>query len=149
DGTLIITRVVSAEGRSRAHVGGRSVPVGLLSYLADELVAVHGQAGQQRLLQPGRQRAALDRYAGEPVGAPLTRYTRAYTRNREVSGLLGELTTRARERAQEADLLRFGLEEVERADLRPGEDVELAAEAERLRHADALRTAATTAHEAL
>ena len=63
-GTLIVSRSVSAEGRSRAFAGGRSVPVSLLTYLADDLVAVHGQADQQQLLRPGRQRQALDRFAG-------------------------------------------------------------------------------------
>src|SRR5215469_11412774 len=59
---LILTRSVSAEGRSRASAGGRSVPVSLLTYLADDLVAVHGQADQQQLLKASRQRQALDRY---------------------------------------------------------------------------------------
>ncbi len=147
--TLIITRSVSAEGRSRAHLGGRSVPVSTLLTLADDLVAVHGQSDQQRLLQPGRQRAALDRYAGDALAKPLRAYTAAYQRHRQVTALLEELTTRARERAQEADMLRFGLEEIEKAEPKAGEDAELAAEAERLGHADTLRTAATTAHEAL
>ncbi|MCW2939217.1 MAG: repair protein RecN [Actinomycetia bacterium] len=149
DGALIITRTVSSEGRSRAHLGGRSVPVSLLITLADELVAVHGQSDQQRLLQAGRQRAALDRYAGEELSAPQRAYTSAYQRHRQVTALLEELTTRSRERAQEADTLRFGLEEIEKVDPKPGEDAEVAIEAERLGHADALRTAATSAHEAL
>ncbi|MCW2899143.1 MAG: repair protein RecN [Streptosporangiaceae bacterium] len=149
EGAVIITRSVSAEGRSRAHIGGRSTPVSLLITLADDLVAVHGQADQQRLLQPGRQRAALDRYAGDALTKPLSGYTSAYQRHRQVTALLDELTTRSRERGQEADLLRFGLDEIEKADPKPGEDIELAAEAERLGHADALRTAATAAHEAL
>ncbi|WP_106402777.1 DNA repair protein RecN [Actinocorallia populi] len=146
---LIITRTVSAEGRSRAHLGGRSVPVGTLLALADDLVAVHGQSDQQRLLQPGRQRESLDRYAGAELVKPLREYTQAYQRHREVSRLLEELTTRARERADEAERLRFGLEEIEKVDPRAGEDVELAAEDERLANADALRTASNTAHEAL
>ena len=62
--TLVLIRSVSAEGRSRAFAGGRSVPVSLLTYLSDDLVAVHGQADQQQLLKPGRQRQALDRFAG-------------------------------------------------------------------------------------
>jgi DNA repair protein RecN (Recombination protein N) len=149
DGTLIVTRTVSSEGRSRAHLGGRSVPVSMLITIADDLVAVHGQSDQQRLLQPGRQRAALDRYAGAAIDKPLRAYVAAYQRHRQVSALLDELTTRSRERAQEADLLRFGLEEIEKVDPKAGEDAEMAAEEERLGHADALRTAATTAHEAL
>ncbi|MEU6728903.1 DNA repair protein RecN [Nonomuraea wenchangensis] len=148
-GELIISRTVSAEGRSRAWLGGRTVPVGTLTYLADDLVAVHGQMDQQRLLQPARQRAALDRYAGEELVKPLRAYTQAYKRHKQVAAQLEELTTRARERTQEADLLRFGLEEIEKVDPKPGEDVELREEEERLSHADALRSAATTAHTAL
>ncbi|SDG70990.1 DNA repair protein RecN (Recombination protein N) [Sinosporangium album] len=149
DGELIISRTVSAEGRSRAWLGGRTVPVGTLTYLADELVAVHGQMDQQRLLQSARQRGALDRYAGEDLVKPLRDYEQTYRRHREAAALLDELTTRARERAQEADMLRFGLGEIEAAEPRPGEDVELREEEERLAHADALRLAATAAHTAL
>ncbi|MFJ2958796.1 DNA repair protein RecN [Streptomyces sp. NPDC087270] len=149
DGALLISRTVSAEGRSRAHVGGRGVPVGLLGELADELVAVHGQTDQQGLLRPARQREALDRYAGDAVAGPLVKYGSAYRRLRDVAEQLDELTTRARERAQEADLLRFGVEEISAAEPLPGEDVELAAEAERLGHAEALASAATLAHAGL
>jgi DNA repair protein RecN (Recombination protein N) len=149
DGQLIISRTVSAEGRSRAWLGGRTVPVGTLTYLADDLVAVHGQMDQQRLLQPARQRAALDRYAGDDLVKPLRAYTQAYKRHKQVGALLEELTTQARERAQEADRLRFGLEEIEKVDPKPGEDAELRAEEERLSHADALRGAAAGAHAAL
>jgi DNA repair protein RecN (Recombination protein N) len=149
DGALLLSRTVSAEGRSRAHVGGRSAPVGLLAELGDDLVAVHGQTDQQGLLRPARQRQALDRYAGDAVAAPLAAYAEGYRRLRQVATRLDELTTRARERAQEADLLRFGLQEIEAADPKAGEDTELAAEAERLGHAEALASAATTAHGAL
>jgi len=149
DGALLVSRTVSAEGRSRAHLGGRSAPVGLLAELSDELVAVHGQTDQQGLLRPARQRQALDRFAGEAVAAPLAEWTDAYQRLRTVSAELEEITTRARERAQEADLLRYGLEEIAAAEPRAGEDAELAAEAERLGHAEALASAATTAHGAL
>jgi DNA repair protein RecN (Recombination protein N) len=149
DGALLVSRTVSAEGRSRAHVGGRAVPAGLLAELGEELVAVHGQTDQQGLLRPGRQREALDRYAGESVAVPLAAYREAYQRLRAVTATLAELTARARERAQEADLLRFGLDEVAAAEPRAGEDAELAAEAERLGHAEALAAAAATAHGAL
>lgn len=149
DGTLLISRTVSAEGRSRAHLGGRSVPVGVLAELADELVAVHGQTDQQGLLKQSRQRQALDRYAGDAVTGPLTKYAEAYRRLRAVAVELDEITTRARERAQEADMLRYGLDEIAGVEPRPGEDVELAAEAERLGHAEALASAATAAHAAL
>ncbi|MFE6199447.1 DNA repair protein RecN [Streptomyces sp. NPDC057838] len=149
DGALLISRTVSAEGRSRAHLGGRSVPVGVLAELADELVAVHGQTDQQGLLKLSRQRQALDRYAGDAVAVPLAKYGEAYKRLRAVSAELDEITTRARERAQEADLLRYGLDEIAAVEPRAGEDAELAEEAERLGHAEALASAAAAAHAAL
>jgi DNA repair protein RecN (Recombination protein N) len=147
--SLVVSRSVSAEGRSRAYAGGRAVPVSLLTYLADELVAVHGQADQQQLLKPARQRAALDRYAGDKVAAVLAEYQRAFHRHREVSDRLTELTTRARERDQEAAELRAGLDEIARLEPAEGEDADLLAEEERLAHADALHAAAAAAHQAL
>ncbi|MEV3854540.1 DNA repair protein RecN [Streptomyces sp. NPDC050095] len=149
DGVLLVSRTVSAEGRSRAHLGGRSVPVGVLAELADDLVAVHGQTDQQGLLKLGRQRQALDRYAGDAVAKPLAKYAAVYKRLKRVSNELDEITTRARERAQEADLLRFGLDEIAAVEPRADEDVELAEEASRLGHAEALASAATAAHAAL
>jgi len=146
---LIVSRSVSAEGRSRAFAGGRSVPVSLLTYLAEDLVAVHGQADQQQLLRSARQREALDRFAGPELHAVLTDYQRAYHRHREIRAELDELTRAARERAAEAEDLRRGLSEIERAGPAEGEDGALLAEEDRLAHADALHAAATTAHEAL
>jgi len=148
-GTLVLIRSVSAEGRSRAFAGGRSVPVSLLTYLSDDLVAVHGQADQQQLLKPGRQRQALDRFAGSELSRLLGDYQRAYQQHLKVAGELAELTSLGRERALEAEDLRHGLAEVERLEPVDGEDIELHAEAERLSNADTLHSAATTAHEAL
>jgi DNA repair protein RecN (Recombination protein N) len=149
DGVLLLSRTVSAEGRSRAHLGGRSVPVGVLGELAEDLVAVHGQTDQQGLLKQGRQRQALDRYAGDAVAKPLARYKKVHKRLKKVTAELAEITTRARERAQEADLLRFGLDEIAAVEPRAGEDTELAEEASRLGHAEGLASAAAVAHAAL
>jgi len=147
--TLIVSRSVSAEGRSRAYAGGRAVPVSLLIGLADDLVAVHGQADQQQLLRTAKQRQALDEFAGPALSAVMADYQRAYTRHREVQAELTELTTRARERAAEAEDLRRALDEIERVEPAAGEDTALLAEEERLGNADALHAAATTAHGAL
>jgi DNA repair protein RecN (Recombination protein N) len=149
DGELLLARTVSAEGRSRAYVGGRSVPVGVLAELADELVGVHGQSDQQRMLRPQRQREALDRYAGATVAEPLSNFVDRYAALRAVEAELAEITTRSRERAQEADLLRFGLAEIAQVEPNPGEDADLAAEDARLAHADGLRAAALAAHGCL
>jgi DNA repair protein RecN (Recombination protein N) len=148
-GSLIIARTMGPDGRSRAHVGGRSVPVGLLGEIADELVTVHGQADQRGLLRPATQRAVLDHYGGRPVSAALARYRDLFARVSTLQGQLLEVTSRRRERMQEADLLRLGLAEIDQADPRSGEEETLRAEIERLAHADALRLASTQARTLL
>ncbi|HTC68740.1 MAG TPA: DNA repair protein RecN [Acidothermaceae bacterium] len=149
DETLLLSRIIGADGRSRAQVGGRSVPVGTLAELADELIAVHGQTDQLRLRAPARQRDAIDRFGGDEVATPLTAYREVYRKYLDVETTLTELTERARDRAREAEVLRFGLAEIEKAAPQPSEDVALAAELGRLTHADALRSAAMSAHAGL
>ena len=149
DGTLVLTRSVSSEGRSRAFAGGRSVPVSLLTYLADDLVAVHGQSDQQQLLKPGRQRESLDKFAGAVLAEVLADYQRAYNGHKKAHAELTEITTQARARAAQAEELRAGLTEIEKLNPVAGEAAALRAEEERLANADALHAAATTAHEAL
>jgi DNA repair protein RecN (Recombination protein N) len=149
DGTLILMRTVSRDGRSRAYAGGAGVPAGLLADIAEDLVTLHGQSDQMRLLRPARQREILDRYAGPDVQKLLVVYRERYLRFAAVSAELDDLQARARDRAQEADRLRFGLEEISAADPQPGEDAALSAEESRLAHADALRGAADEAHTAL
>ena len=146
---LILVRTVSAGGRSKAHVGGRTVPVGVLGELGELLVAVHGQADQWRLRQPEQHRVVLDRFAGESVAGPLGRYTALYDDLHRVGAELCHLRGLARDRAREVDVLRTGLEEIEAVDPRPGEDLELRAEDERLAHADGLRASAGVAHALL
>jgi DNA repair protein RecN (Recombination protein N) len=149
DGTLIAVRTVGADGRSRAHLGGRSVPVGVLGRLAEATLAVHGQNDQLRLLRPAEQRALLDRFAGETVAEPLGRYRAVRSEWMRISAELVERRDGARKLAQEADLLRHGLTEITAVDPQPGEDVELVAHARRLAEADELRAVASAAQAAL
>ena len=147
DGVLLLARTVSSQGRSRAHAGGRSVPIAVLAELAGELVTVHGQSDQLRLLQPARQRAALDRFAGHEE--LLAELGLAVGELRVVERALDDVLTQGRARAQEADLLRLGLAEVAAVEPQPGEDHALRDEDTRLGHADALRAAAEQAHAAV
>ncbi len=149
DATLLLSRIVGADGRSRAQVGGRSVPVGTLAELADELIAVHGQTDQLRLRAPARQRDSIDRFGGDDVAVPLGAYRDVYRKYLDVETTLTELNERARDRAREAEVLRFGLAEIDKAAPQAAEDVALAGEVGRLTHADALRSAALSAHAGL
>ncbi|MDQ1741987.1 MAG: repair protein RecN [Pseudonocardiales bacterium] len=145
DGSLVLRRVITAAGRSRAVAGGASVPATVLARLAENLVAVHGQSDQQRLTQPAEQRLTLDRFAG----LDLADCRAAFAQWRAAVAELARRTGAARELARETELLQHGLAEIARVDPQPGEDVELAGLAARLEHADALRVAARTAHDAL
>ncbi len=127
DDALQLARTVSGEGRSRAYAGGRSAPASLLAELADDLVAVHGQSDQQRLLQPARQRARARPLRRRPRSPRRTPRTARRGSGCERSRRSWQwLSTRARERAQEARPAPLGLAEVEAADPQPGEDGELA-----------------------
>jgi DNA repair protein RecN (Recombination protein N) len=148
-GHVLLARSVSAEGRSRAFVGGASVPVSQLAGVAEPLVAVHGQADQHRLLQPRAQRDALDAFGGGSIAALLADYRRLHAELLETEHELSEVVATSRERAREADLLRFGLGEIGAVAPEAGEDASLAEEEQRLGHADTLRTAAESARSAL
>ena len=149
DGSLIASRAVTADGRSRAHLGGRAVPAGVLADLADGMLAVHGQNGQLRLLRPAEQRGVLDRFAGPSVARPLAGYRAARREWLRAVTELTERTERSRELAREADLLGHGLAEIAAVDPQPGEDVDLVAETRRLADVDQLREAALLAQAAV
>ncbi len=149
DGSVVILRTVAAEGRSRAHLGGRSVPQGVLAEIADDLVTVHGQSDQLRLRTASRQRAALDAFAGPQHAELLGQYREAWAERSALQAQIDDIETRAGERAREAELLRLGLAEVERVAPQPGEDVELTALVARLGNVEELRVAAQLAHDAV
>ena len=130
DGSLVLVRTVGAgaAGRSRAFLGGRSVPRPSSPSSPMRLVTVHGQADQARLRSPSHQREALDAFVGSDHRDALTRYRTAWTERARVEAELVELVERARDRTREAELLRLGLAEVERVAPQAGEDVALAEE---------------------
>lgn len=149
DDELILARTVSGEGRSRAVVGGRSAPVGVLGELGEQLVVVHGQSDQVRLKSSTAQREALDRYAGSELSAVLAEYRAAFAAWNAARDELARLTGERDARAREADELRAAIDEIEQLAPQRGEDTELAERAERLGNLEDLRLAAAQAHELL
>jgi len=149
DNELIVARHLTSAGRSRAYLGGAQVPASVCAELTATLVRIHGQAGQERLTEADRQRQLLDRFAGAPALEPLARYSTLWAEDRAARTELAQLRAEAQGRAREIDLLRFGLDEIERIAPTPGEDLALAAEAVRLQSADDLRDSAQSAVQAL
>jgi DNA repair protein RecN (Recombination protein N) len=144
---LVLTRSVSAEGRSRAVIGGRSAPVSVLGELADQLVVVHGQSDQVRLRSAVAQRDALDRFAGPPLASALENYQSAFRRWQANRDELDELIADRDRRTSEADELRAAMAEIESVAPEAGEDDALAERAERLTNLEELRMAAAEGRE--
>lgn len=146
---LILTRVVPAEGRSRAYRNGRMITAAALAEVAETLVDLHGQHAHQTLLGTSTQRDALDQFATIDLG-PLRA---ARSERRRIADALDGLGGDAGTRAREADLLRFQLEELDRAALSDeDEDARLDEEEDRLAGAvehrlAAARVAATLAED--
>lgn len=146
---LLLARTVNASGRSRAHVGGCSAPIGTLAQIGQSLVAVHGQSDQLRLKSPAEQRQSLDLYAGEELASLLEKYRDNYERYRAAAAELKEVRENSRARALEAQSLQGALEEIAAVNPRAGEEDELKAEMVKLMNVEALRIASATALTAL
>lgn len=149
DGSIIALRTVGSDGRSRAHLGGRSVPAGTLAEFTGPLLTVHGQNDQLRLLRPDQQRHALDRFAEKTIGPLLSRYVKYRSDWMAARSELIERTGRTRELAQEADQLTFALNEIDGVAPEYGEDRSIVTEVKRLSELDSLRAAAEDAHAAI
>ena len=149
DGSVVLTRSVAAAGRSRAHLGGRTVPAATLAELGARLVAVHGQDDQHRLLRPSQQRAALDRFGGPAVEGVREEFRRAFDELADVLRERSEVLAHAQERAREAASLRDSIDAIDRVAPILGEEDALRAEAGRLAHVDEIMRWVVAAREVL
>ena len=147
DGLLILRREVSAEGRSRAWVNGAASTATFVGQLGRALVDLHGQHEGQTLMRADEQRAILDEYAGARDLAEEVLH--AFQEVRRLQGELEELERRRRDAELRADYLRFQVSEIEGANLKLGEESELASESVRLEHSEELAQLATSLSEVL
>ena len=146
DGALILSREITA-GRGIARINRRAVPVSALQRVARFLVDIHGQSAHLELLRPEQHIYYLDRYAGAVEArlrvAALVAEWRANRRELE------RLRRDERELERRVELLRYQVDEIEAARLRPGELEELETERRRLGNAERLGTLSVTIHDAL
>jgi DNA repair protein RecN (Recombination protein N) len=144
---LIIRRVVSRSGKSRAQINGRLVTMGQLQQVGNLLVDLHGQHEHQSLLNPEQQLFLLDAFAGQiPLREEFHRRFLAFEKARQE---LAELSGREQERFQREDYLRFQAQEIESAQLSPGEDSRLERERNVLSNAERLAVLTEEAYQAL
>jgi DNA repair protein RecN (Recombination protein N) len=138
---LVLARRVSAEGRTRAYVGGRSATAGDLRDAGAALLSFYGQHEHRKLMLASAQLEILDGFAGPAHAERRAAYRELYGRERALSARLEELRERAGARDRELDLLEWELAEIDGADPSEAEETALEAERDRLRHVEALRTA--------
>jgi len=146
---IVLARRVSAEGRTRAYVNGRSASAADLGELGGELLAFYGQHEHRRLTLASAQLSILDGFCGPQQAERRAACAEAHGRARRLHASLAELAERAGARERELDLLEFELTEIDEVAPEAAEEQALLAERERLRHTEVLRAAALGASEAV
>lgn len=139
DDEIIVSRTVAAQGRSRAHLGGRPVPAAVLAELADQLVTIHGQADQLELRGTSAQRETLDAHGGAPHASLLAAYNEAWARAVAAKRAFDEALNSHEDRSAEIESLRGAITAIAELNVQSGEEDELRAETERLTNIEDLR----------
>ena len=145
---VVLARRVSAEGRTRAYLCGRSAAVGDLREVAAALLSFYGQHEHRKLMLASAQLEMLDGFCGAEHLARRAAFGATYARVRGLASALEDLRERAGARERELDLLAFELAEIEAADPSEAEEAELLGARGRMRHLEALRAAALGAAQA-
>ncbi|PID97679.1 MAG: DNA repair protein RecN [Actinobacteria bacterium] len=139
DGGVILSRTVAAQGRSRAHLGGRPVPAATLAGIGEQLVTIHGQADQLHLRDPHTQRRLVDSYGGAEHQALLEAYAEAWHAAVNAKRHRDEMLRTHNDRDEEIRELRSATEAISSLDIQAGEEGILRAETERLTNIQDLR----------
>lgn len=126
EGSLIVSREVTTDGRSLARVNDRTVTVGALAAFGGRIAEIHGQHEHQRLFAADRQRALLDRFGGHTD--LLNAVGEAWRAWRAASAQAEELVMDPHELQRRTELLRYQAGEIDAAALKPVEDQALAAQ---------------------
>jgi DNA repair protein RecN (Recombination protein N) len=144
---LTIRRIISTAGTSRSFVNGQQVGVRELGGITRLLVDIHGQHEHQYLLTVKNHLALLDQYGD--LGRELKQYQESYRRVKDLENQIERLTMDEREKERRMDMVRHAVAEIERAELKEGEDEELEREYRVLKNYERLVTAVGGAYELL
>ena len=139
EGELIIQRRISADGKSSCRVCGAPVTAGQLKELAQLLVDIHGQNDGRQLMDERRHLFYLDSYADHP--ALISAFAADYARFRDIKKEISSLSMDEIEKQRLSESLKYQIEELERADVKPGEYSELASRRDLLRNSEKLTEA--------
>ena len=144
DPEVLITRDISSNGRTSCKINGRPATVSILREVGEYLVNIHGQHDSQALLLPERHIGILDEYAG--LSRELEEYRACYQDLVSHRAKLNHFSMDEAQKARQVDLLRFQIDEIEQAELQPGEEEELAQRRDIIRNAENIQQSLTIAH---
>jgi DNA repair protein RecN (Recombination protein N) len=147
DDALIFSRELYASGKNICRVNGHLTTLSVLKELSDRLVDLHGQHEHQSLLDEKKHLSFLDKYAGDAIAPPLAETAAAYEAYRDVQKRLSGITGLEGERDRKLDILRFQIDEIERAKLNPAEEEELTAEREKMLNSEKITSALNTGYD--
>ena len=144
---VILRRVLNADGRSRAFANDQAISIGLLKDVGAQLVEVHGQFDNQRLMRPESHRMLLDSFSGAPDLIDGVRA--AYTGWRDVMTRRATAIADAANTQRDEDFLRFAVQEMADLAPQPGEEVELSNKRKMMMHSEKLAQALADAQRQL
>jgi DNA repair protein RecN (Recombination protein N) len=147
DEGVILKRIVTAQGRSRAYINGSMVNVQTLSDISRDIIDVHGQYEHQSLLSSDNQLDLLDAYGG--LFPAREKVSGIYESHLAVKRQISDLTQKEKDRARRIDILQFQLSEIDAAGLNPGEEEQLEEEVKILANAGRLAELANESYESL
>ena len=149
EGSLVLTRTVNSDGKSKAVAGGTTVPAATLVNFADHLVEIHGQAANHQIVKSARQRELLDRFAGSELAKAMSAYQGALSTYNDLKARIKSMRENSTKRDREiADLEEF-LKGWSKLKPTRGEYVEVANQIARLSSVEDLRSASDGANQAL
>ena len=144
---LLLQRELQGDGRNVCRIDGKLVTVAQLRELGRQLLNIHGQHDGQQLLDPASHLGYLDQFGGcQPL---LESYQEAYRKWHDIRREMDKLQMDEEERSRRVDTLNYQIQELERAQLKAGEDEELSARRTLLRSAGRLMEAVQSAEFAL
>ena len=147
DGSLLLQREIHSDGKSVCRIGGRPVTVGQLKALGSRLLNIHGQHDGQQLLDEEEHLRFLDSFGR--TERLFNAYTEKYNHFTEIQRKMQSLQIDESEKARRVDTLTYQIGELERAQLRAGEEEELSARRNLLRNAEKFISAVSEADYAL
>lgn len=149
DGTVIMSRQFFTSGKNVCRVNGNLVTVSQLKEIGEYLIDIHGQNDNQSLLRNQAQVDYLDKFSGSELLREKEEYLKFLTEYREIDRKIAELRAKEKERARLEDLYRYQVDEIEGANLRKGEDVELLQQSNILSNAEEIIEAFNNAYTCL